>query len=125
DGDGNRVRKTITDRNTSPATVTSIFFVVDDRNPTGYAQVFDEYAQDVYGTEISELERGYVYGHALISQWTRSPATLAYYGLDGHGNVRYLTDGTVTDNQGHTGDNYGQITDTYTYDAFGILIASS
>src|SRR5438045_3753731 len=35
------------------------------------------------------------------------------YGYDGHGSVRFLTDLT------------GAISDTYTYDAFGILIASS
>jgi RHS repeat-associated protein len=37
----------------------------------------------------------------------------SFYGLDGHGSVRFLTDTT------------GAITDTYTFDAFGNLIAST
>jgi RHS repeat-associated protein len=58
------------------------------------------------------LTATYCYGHALLSQTRHSPlATTHYYGCDGHGNVRYLTDAL------------GQITDTYDYDAFGNLIA--
>jgi RHS repeat-associated protein len=53
-----------------------------------------------------------VYGLDLISQdqpivgaWTQS-----FYGYDGHGSVRYLTNDS------------GTVTDTYDYDAFGVLI---
>ena len=42
-----------------------------------------------------------------------SPWQTAWYGYDGHGSVRYLTDAT------------GAVTDTYTYDAFGNLINST
>jgi len=41
------------------------------------------------------------------------PSTLSFYGFDGHGNVRFLT------------DTNGNLTDTYTYDAFGTLIAGN
>src|SRR5207248_2530142 len=50
--------------------------------------------------------------HDLISQRQQN-GMVSYYGHDGHGNVRFLSDVN------------GAITDTYTYDAFGILIASS
>ena len=44
----------------------------------------------------------------ISSTWTPS-----FYGYDGHGNVRFLTNST------------GTVTDTYQYDAFGRLIAST
>jgi RHS repeat-associated protein len=97
DGDGNRVAKT--------AGGVTTRYLVDDRNPTGYAQVVEE----LVGGAVT---RTYTYGHDLISQsqllggvWTNS-----FYGYDGQGNVRYLTDGA------------GVVTDTYDYDAFGNLI---
>jgi RHS repeat-associated protein len=64
------------------------------------------------------LNRVYAYGHDLISQdqlldngqggfaWN-----LTFYGYDGHGNVRYLTDGA------------GNVTDTFDFDAYGTLVA--
>jgi RHS repeat-associated protein len=54
----------------------------------------------------------YAYGLDLISQEQPGVAT-NYYGHDGHGSVRYLT--SIS----------GDITDTYTYDAYGNLVASS
>ena len=53
----------------------------------------------------------YVYGDDLISQ-TRGAAT-AYYHFDGSGSTRLLTDAA------------GAVTDTYTYDAFGVELAST
>jgi RHS repeat-associated protein len=101
DGDGNRVSKTV-------GTVTTKY-LVDDRNPTGYAQVIEELTP-VSGN-LTPV-RVYAYGHDLLYQdqpmggtWTAS-----YYGYDGHGSVRYLTDGG------------GNVTDTYDYDAFGVMI---
>jgi RHS repeat-associated protein len=100
DGDGNRVAKTV-------AGVTTRY-LVDDLNPTGRAQVIEE---SVGGSVV----RSYTYGHQLISQrrlvgdgWEQS-----FYGYDGHGSVRYLTDPA------------GAVTDTYTYDAFGNLIGGT
>ncbi len=92
------------------------FYLVDDRNPSGYAQVMEEYQLNGSGGGV--LSRAYNYGLNLISQQqfntnTLLPGVLSYYGYDGHGNVRFLM-----------GTN-GTITDTYTYDAFGNIIASS
>jgi len=81
DGDGNRVSKTVGGVTTR--------YLVDTNNLTGYAQVVDEL---VSGAVV----RSYAYGHDLISQrqviadeWRTS-----YYGYDGHGSVRLLTDAT-------------------------------
>lgn len=96
DGDGNRIRKSVGG--------TTTYYLVDDRNPTGYAQVLEE-STTLAGTPTVT----YVYGCDLVSQ-TRSGIT-HYYGYDGLGSVRYLTDGN------------GELSDTYTYDAFGFQIA--
>jgi RHS repeat-associated protein len=95
DAFGNRVAKTVNG-------VTTHYLVEDDVNPSGYAQVFDELTNGV-------VTRTYSYGLQRISQdqvvsnvWTPS-----FYGYDGGGNVRQLTN--VADS----------ITDTYEYDAFG------
>jgi RHS repeat-associated protein len=48
-----------------------------------------------------------------VAEGDLSQSPLHYYGMDGHGSVRYLTDAS------------GAITDTYDYDAFGNLIAST
>jgi RHS repeat-associated protein len=105
DGDGNRVSKTVSGITT--------LFLVDDRNPSGYAQVLEEHI--VTGASAPVLNRVYIYGSDLISQnqWTGSAWTLNFYGYDGHGSVRYLTATNAA------------VTDTYDYDAFGTLIAHS
>jgi len=109
DGDGNRVSKTLT---TSTNSVTT-YYVVDDLNPSGYAQVLEELVAT--NSQPTALSCVYTYGHTLISQQRLStinsqPST-NFYGFDGHNNVRYLTDAN------------GNVTDTYDYDAFGNLIA--
>jgi RHS repeat-associated protein len=83
-------------------------YLVDARNLTGRAQVVDEISG-------GSVQRSYVYGLSLISQrqllgnqWRTS-----FYGVDGHGSVRLLM------------DTAGAVTDTYIYDAFGNLIAST
>src|SRR5439155_9176942 len=75
-------------------------------NPTGYPQVVEELTT-VGGTP----DRLYAYGHSLISQ--KAGGTIRFYGLDGHGSVRFLTDTS------------GVVMDTYVYDAFGSKIAST
>ena len=110
DGDGNRNSKTI-------GTVTT-YYLVDDRNPSGYAQVLEEYQTGNYYYSPAVLSRVYNYGLNLISQQqfntnTLLPSATSYYGYDGHGSVRFLT------------DTNGSITDTYAYDAYGTVIASS
>ncbi len=94
DADGNRVARTVNGETTS--------YLVDDLNPTGYAQVVEEVAG-------AAAERTYTYGLQRISQnqqnsnaWTPS-----FYGYDAGGTVRLLTDAT------------GTVTDTYDYDAWG------
>lgn len=96
DGDGNRVAKTVGGVTTQ--------YLVDDLNPTGSAQVVEE----IVGGQV---QRQYSYGNTIVSQrqliggiWRSS-----FYGLDGHGSVRMLTDSD------------GVVTDTYDYDAFGNL----
>jgi RHS repeat-associated protein len=57
--------------------------------------------------------RQYTYGHDLLSQRQQIGALWQthYYGYDGHGSARYLTDPS------------GAVTDAYAYDAFGSLVA--
>jgi RHS repeat-associated protein len=103
DGDGNRVAKTVI-VNGVPTTT---YYLVDDLNPTGYPQVVDELNTG------GAVTRTYTYGLQRISE-NLSPAltgnsawTPSFYGYDGGGNVRQLTNST------------GTVTDSYEYDAFG------
>jgi RHS repeat-associated protein len=100
DGDGRRVSKTVGGVTTQ--------YLVDDLNPTGYSQVVEEVVD-------GNLQRVYTYGHRLISQSQQLNGAwqISFYGLDGHGNVRMLTDSN------------GAVTDTYIYDAYGVLISST
>jgi RHS repeat-associated protein len=105
DGDGNRVAKTVGGVTTG--------FLVDTLNPTGYAQVLDE-------LQNNTVTRSYNWGLQQVSETQltdapppANPWTTSYYGFDGHGSVRYLTDST------------GVVTDIYDYDAFGNLINST
>jgi RHS repeat-associated protein len=100
DGDGHLVSRTV-----GGATTT---YLVDEGNPTGYTQV----AEERVGGAVN---KALVFGLQLISQrqmvsgaWTRS-----YYGFDGHGHVRYLTDAS------------GAVADTYDFDAFGSPLSST
>jgi RHS repeat-associated protein len=100
DGDGNRVSGTVGGVTTK--------YLVDSLNPTGYAQVIDE----LVGGAVT---RTYAYGLQRISEnqqiggaWTPS-----FYGYDGHGNVRFLMNSS------------GAVTDSYTYDAFGLPLTTT
>jgi RHS repeat-associated protein len=94
DGNGNRVAKTVGGATTH--------YLVDDLNPTGYAQVVEELVNGA-------VQRRYTYGLQRISQtqFLNSAWTTSFYGYDGFGSVRQLTDPT------------GAVTDTYDYDAWG------
>jgi RHS repeat-associated protein len=98
DGDGNRVSETVGGATTK--------YLVDTLNPTGLPQVLDETVNGV-------VSRTYAYGLQRISenQLNGSTWSPSFYGYDGHGNVRFLT------------NTAGTVTDTYQYDAFGRLIA--
>ena len=84
------------------------YLVEDDVNPTGLPQVFEESVNGI-------VQRTYTYGLQRISEdqpisgtWTPS-----FYGYDGFGTVRQLTNLA------------GVVTDTYGYDAFGNLLSST
>jgi RHS repeat-associated protein len=98
-GDGNRASKTIGG--------TTTCYLLDDRNPSGYVQVLEEY-------QNSGLSRVYNYGLDLISQRTLSPQlSTNYFIYDGHGSTRLLT------------DIGGNVVNAFAYDAYGTLIASN
>jgi len=94
DADGNRAAKTVNGVTTR--------YLVDDLNPTGYAQVVEE-------VTAGAVTRQYTYGLQRISQTQQiaNAWTASFYGYDGAGTVRLLTDAT------------GTVTDTYDYDAWG------
>jgi RHS repeat-associated protein len=96
DGDGNRASRT--------AGGVTTRFLVDDLTPTGYAQVAEELVSGAVTVR-------YTHGIQRISQ-SRAGVT-HFYGYDGGGTVRQLT------------DTAGAVTDTYTYDAFGVLIGGT
>ena len=97
---GNRISKTAAGITTQ--------YLIDEQNPTGLPQVVEEVVNGI-------AQKTYSYGYTLISQnqmISGAPAT-SFYGYDGSGNVRFLTNAA------------GAVTDTYDYDAFGNLINSS
>jgi len=95
DAFGNRVSKTVNG-------VTTKYLVEDDVNPTGLPQVLEETINGV-------VQRTYTYGLQRISesQMVNSVWTTSFYGYDGAGSVRQLTNSA------------GIVTDEYLYDAFG------
>jgi len=102
DAFGNRVSKAVT----TVGVTTTTQYLVDDLNPTGYAQVLDELTGPIGSAAVS---RTYTYGLQRISQdqYISNAWLLSYYQYDGGGSVRQLTNST------------GQVTDSYEYDAFG------
>jgi RHS repeat-associated protein len=100
DGDGNRVTETIGGTTTK--------YLIDDLNPIHLPQVLDEIVN-------GSITRTYAYGKQRISenQLVNGTWTPSFYGYDGHGNVRFLTNPA------------GTITDSYDYDAFGMPIRNS
>lgn len=89
---------------------TTTLYLVDDRNPTGYAQVLEELTVSGGATNLAKV---FTYGHDLIAQRTVGSGVRNFYGYDGSGNTRYLT-----------GTN-AAISDTFIYDAFGTLLTST
>jgi RHS repeat-associated protein len=78
-------------------------FLVDKNR--SYAQVLEEYGSN------GAIQAAYVYGNDLISQDRNG--TKSFYIYDGLGSTRALTDVT------------GNVTDSYSYDAYGNLSSSS
>jgi RHS repeat-associated protein len=98
DGDGNRVSKTVSGVTTR--------YLVDELNPTGLPQVVEELVGNA-------VQRIYTYGKQRINQnqVNNSAWTPSFYGYDGLGSVRTLTDAA------------GTVTDTYDYDAWGNAVS--
>jgi len=98
DGDGNRVSESVG--------LTTTKYLEDTENPTGLPQVLDE-------TVNGSVTRTYAYGLDRVSenQLNGSTWTASFYGGDGHGSVRFLSNSA------------GTVTDTYQYDAFGRIIS--
>ena len=96
DAFGERVAKSVNG-------VVTRYLVEDDVNPTGIPQVFDEL------NGAGQVTRSYAYGIQRIDeeQVLNGAWTPSFYGYDGGGNVRQLTDSN------------GNPTDTYEYDAYG------
>jgi hypothetical protein len=92
---------------TAGGVTTKRFYLVDDQNPTCCPQVLREWTHN--GTEWA-VAHMYVWGHSLISEQhpVGSQQQERFYSHDGHGSVRFLS------------DHEGNITDTYTYDAFAL-----
>ncbi len=112
DADGHRIAKNILNASAQP--VSSTTWLVDTNNLTGYAQVLEERTQ--IASPASQTTKVYTYGSDLISQavsLNSQPASLSYFGYDGHGSTRELTDAS------------GEVTDRYDYDAFGSLVFQS
>jgi RHS repeat-associated protein len=97
DGDGNRVSKKISG--------VTVYYLIDDKNPSGYIQVLEEYQ----GSTLSKVNN---YGLSLISQRVPNTST-NYFIFDGHGSTRILTDIA------------GNFVNAFAYDAYGTLIASN
>ena len=89
---------------------TTTYYLLVDRNPSGYVQVLEEWTVTSTATNLGRV---YNYGLSLISQRQVSSGTVNYYGFDGHGSTRFLT------------STNGTVTDTYMYDTYGTLIAST
>ena len=101
DGDGNRASKKVGG--------TTTYYLLDDRNPSGYVQVLEEWTVTSTATNLGRV---YNYGLALISQRVPNTST-NYFISDGHGSTRALMDAG------------GNVVNTFAYDAYGTLIASN
>ncbi|HTB61660.1 MAG TPA: RHS repeat-associated core domain-containing protein [Polyangia bacterium] len=100
DGDGTRVAKTVGGTTTR--------YLVADLSPTGYSQVLEEVVNG--STQVR-----YTYGRSVISQTRDASGTpqTSFYVRDAHGNIMFLTNAA------------GAVTDSYDYDAWGNVVASS
>ena len=101
DAFGNRVKKTVNSG-------TPIWYLIDDQSPSGYQQVVAE-----FNSLSSAPLRTYAYGLSLID--IVGGGTTSYPLTDGQGSVRAL----FSDNAA------ASLTDSYDFDAYGVLTAST
>lgn len=92
---------------------TTTYYLLDDRNPSGYVQVLAEFANTP-----NAPDRVYAYGLELVSMQVNNStlgfsASTNYYGYDGQGSVRLIVGGNAS----------GPLTNTYDYDAYGMALA--
>lgn len=120
DANGTRIGKRVNPNDGGATEATTTFFLNDTLNPTGYSQVLEEF--DGNGAELSDLaasltlSRTYTIGLDLIGYDAKDDLGnwhQRYFGYDGHGSVRELL--------GESGD----VLESYTYDAFGVLLSGS
>ncbi len=111
DADGLLRQKTVLSASSTLVSATGYF--QDTMNPTGYAQIMEERVNAAAGVTV----KLFAYGSDLISQAVTpagsSTAVVRYFTYDGLGSVRELTNES------------GTVTDTFDYDAFGILVYRS
>ncbi len=100
------VRKTVVVGTTTNTTL----YLVDDRNPTGHAQVMEEWT--ALNSQPATLSRSYTYGLDLISQ-RESSGTVLFFVTDGLGSTRALV------------DTNGWMANTFAYEAYATLIGSN
>lgn len=105
DGDGHKIGERVDGVTT--------WFLLDLMNPTGYAQTLEErigvWDADAGRLTDVRVRRSYQIGLDLIAQ-TDVTRGIRFFGYDGHGSVRYLTNAI------------GEVTDTFDYDAYGVLL---
>jgi RHS repeat-associated protein len=111
DGDGNRIRKSVTASGGGTGWV--VRYLVDYRNPTGWPQVLEEWKATVPNPTPGQFALDHAYGYGLARLSQTVGGTTSYYVVDGLGTVRALV------------STAGAVTDTYTYDAYGIMLRST
>ena len=103
DNDGNKVRtETSVSVNGGAATTTATDYVVDEQNPSGYAQVLEQRDGTTHAVQMT-----YILGDDIIGQVPSSTSGALFFLYDGHGSVRLLT------------NMQGAIADRFAYTAFG------
>ncbi len=85
------------------------YYLVDDQNPTGYAQVLAE-----FNTLSNAPSVFHTWGLTLISS-KRISGNLTYFGYDGPGSIRYVLDHPAA----------ATILSAFDYDAYGNLLAGA
>jgi RHS repeat-associated protein len=108
DDSGIRVSQAVT----TGGTTTTTLHVVDNNNPTGYAQVLEEKASTGTPTAATLPTRTYTLGHDVLAQVDGASAPVRVLLKDGHGSTRQLVDAT------------GQVLagQVFTYQAYGEAI---
>ncbi|MBI1337258.1 MAG: hypothetical protein GC164_09895, partial [Phycisphaera sp.] len=93
------------------ATTVTKEYLFDPQNPTGYAQVLEEYLDGV-------LSVAYTLGHDVIAQASTSggsPDNVYYFLHDGHGSTRALA---------QIVNNVVEVIEQYAYDAYGVHLTT-